>query len=302
MNTTQKRNLQAKAAGGYVTLQPIAKNKIAEVYYRRAMTQEMERMLESMFAEIKRAYTTIPMQNAKMSDAERYTRLRKILERLRRQYGSKLDKNAEKIIKKYMGKAADGILKSILKNMRTVYGPDYGIIDFDKRKYGRLLKARGTTNAELIKNTTSQIISNVTNITYDGVTTGQSWTAVEKDLRTQKRIAADRIKRIARDQTAKLNENLNEMSQRDAGIEFFEWMTANDERVSTGYGGHKQLDGKIYKWGDTAHYPIIDSYGHRGTPATRVNCRCSALPVVLRKDFVARQTAQGDWVITQGRL
>lgn len=301
MNNTQKRNLLAKAAGGYVTLQPIAKNKIAEVYYRRAMTQEMERMLESMVAEIKRAYTTIPIQNAKMSDAERYTRLRKILERLRKQYGDKIDKNAEKIIKKYMGKAADGVINSILRNLRVVYGNDY-TIRFDKRKYGRLLKVRGTTNAELIKNTTSQIISNVTNITYDGVTTGQSWTAVEKDLRTQKHIAADRIKRIARDQTAKLNENLNEMSQRDAGIEFFEWMTANDERVSTGYGGHKQLDGKIYKWGDTAHYPINDSYGHRGTPAQRVNCRCTALPVVLRKDFVARQTAQGDWIITKGRL
>ena len=125
MNTTQKRNLLAKAAGGYMTLQPIAKNKIAEVYYRRAMTQEMERMLESMVAEIKRAYTTIPMQNAKLSDAERYTRLRKILERLRKQYGDKIDKNAEKIIKKYMGKAADGVINSILRNLRVVYGNDY---------------------------------------------------------------------------------------------------------------------------------------------------------------------------------
>ena len=35
MNTTRKRNLQAKAAGGYVVLPEIGKNKIAEVYYRR---------------------------------------------------------------------------------------------------------------------------------------------------------------------------------------------------------------------------------------------------------------------------
>lgn len=301
MNTTQKRNLQAKAAGGYVTLKPIAKNKIAEVYYRRAMTQEMDRMLESMIAEIKRAYTTIPVQNAKLTDAERYNRLKKILERLRKQYGDKLDKNAEKIIKKYMGKATDGVTKSIIDSLRVVYGNEF-TINFDRRKYARLLRARGITNAELIKNATSQIISNVTNITYDGVTTGQSWKAVEQDLYKQRHIAADRIKRIARDQTAKLNENLNEMSQRDAGVEFFEWMTANDERVSTGKGGHKQLDGKIYKWGDTANYPVIDTYGNRGVPAQRVNCRCTALPVVLRKDYVARQTPQGDWIITKGRL
>ena len=271
MNTTQKRNLQAKAAGGYIVLPEISKNKIAEVYYRRAMTDEIERMLSSMFRAIERAYTTIPVQNAKMSDAERLTRLRRLLERLRRQYGAKLDKNAERIIKKYLNKAQSGISDSLLRNMRKIQGDGF-TINFDSRKYGRVLKIRAALNAELIKNTTSQIVSNVTNVVYDGVTTGQSWHRVEQDLRSQKRIAADRIKRIARDQTAKLNENLNEMAMRDAGVEFFEWSTARDERVSTGYGGHKQLDGKIYKWGDNANYPVIDTYGHRGVPGQRVNC------------------------------
>lgn len=301
MNTTKRRNLQAKAAGGYVVLPEISKNKIAEVYYRRAMTEEIERMLSSMFRAIERAYTTIPVQNAKLSDAERLARLRRLLERLRRQYGDKLDKNAEKIIKKYINQARKGVSDSILRNMRKIMGDKF-TVQSDSRKYGRMLKIREITNAELIRNTTSQIISNVTNVVYDGVTTGQSWHRVEKDLRTQKRIAADRIKRIARDQTAKLNENLNEMAMRDAGVEFFEWSTANDERVSTGYGGHKQLDGKIYKWGDNANYPVIDTYGHRGVPGQRVNCRCSALPVILQKDYQARQTSDGDWVITKGRL
>ena len=301
MNTTKRRNLQAKAAGGYIVLPEISKNKIAEVYYRRAMTDEIERMLSSMFRAIERAYTTIPVQNAKMSDAERLTRLRRLLERLRRQYGAKLDKNAERIIKKYLNKAQSGISDSLLRNMRKIMGDKF-TINFDSRKYGRVLKIRAALNAELIKNTTSQIVSNVTNVVYDGVTTGQSWHRVEQDLRSQKRIAADRIKRIARDQTAKLNENLNEMAMRDAGVEFFEWSTARDERVSTGYGGHKQLDGRIYKWGDDAHYPVIDTYGHRGTPGIRVNCRCTARPVLLQKDYQARQTADGDWVITKGRL
>lgn len=301
MNTTRKRNLQAKAAGGYVVLPEIGKNKIAEVYYRRAMTDEIERMLSSMFKAIERAYTTIPVQNARLTEAERLTRLRRILERLRRQYGAKLDKNAERIIKKYVKKAQSGVAEGILRNMRKIQGDGF-TISFDTRKYGRMLRIREITNAELIRNTTSQIVSNVTNVVYDGVTTGQSWHRVEKDLRAQKRIASDRIKRIARDQTAKLNENLNEMAMRDAGVEFFEWSTANDERVSTGYGGHKQLDGRIYKWGDDAHYPVIDTYGHRGVPGQRVNCRCTARPVLLQKDYQARQTADGDWVITKGRL
>lgn len=301
MNATQKTNLRAKAAGGYVVLPPITKNKIAEVYYRRAMTDEMERMLTAMFAAIKRAYTTIPVQNAKMSDAERLLRLRKIVDRLRKQYGDKLDKNAEKIIKEYIRRATKGAQSGIQKEIRKLFGENF-TVRFNSRQYGRILKIRAQLNAELIRNTTSQVISNVTNVTYDGVTTGQSWTAIEKDLRTQKRIAADRIKRIARDQTAKLNESLNETAMRDAGVEFFEWMTANDERVSTGFGGHKQLDGKIFKWGDNAHYPIIDTYGHRGVPGQRVNCRCTARGIILQRDYEAHRTAEGDWIITKGRI
>lgn len=301
MNTTKRRNLQAKAAGGYIVLPEISKNKIAEVYYRRAMTDEIERMLSSMFRAIERAYTTIPVQNARLTDAERLNRLRKILERLRKQYGAKLDKNAQKIIGEYIKKAKNGVHGSIQGNMRKILGPDFTVA-FDSRKYGRILKIVAQKNALLINTTAAQLVSNVTNIVYDGVTTGQSWRRVEQDLSKQRHIGADRIKGIARDQTAKLNENLNEMAMRDAGVEFFEWSTAHDERVSTGYGGHKQIDGKIYKWGDNAHYPVIDTYGNRGVPGQRVNCRCTARPVLLQKDYQARQTADGDWVITRGRL
>lgn len=301
MNTTRKRNLQAKAAGGYVVLPPIGKNKIAEVYYRRAMTEEAERMLSAMFAAIQRAYTTIPMQNAPLTQSMRLTRLRKILEELQKKYGEKFNRNARKIINQYIKKASTFAQGSILAQMRKLYGTEF-TINFDARKYAQALKIVAQRNALLINTTSAQLVSNVTNVTFDGVTTGQTWRRVEKDLLTQKHIAADRIKRIARDQTAKLNENLNEMAMRDAGVEFFEWATANDERVSTGFGGHKQLDGRIYKWGDSAHYPIVDTYGHRGVPGQRVNCRCTALPVILQRDYQARQTSDGDWIITKGRL
>lgn len=293
MNKTQKTNLRSKLAGGYVTLPQMPKNKHAEVYYRKALDQQMEKMLESMIGEIKRAYTTIPVQNAKMSDAERLVRLRRILKRLQTQYGKTLDKNVEKIIQKYLRLARDGA-QGYFNNNFTV--------QFNARQFARILKIAAQKNALLINTTATQVISNVTNITFDGVTTGLSWRQVETALRKQNHIAQDRIKRIARDQTAKLNENLNEMAMRDAGVEFFQWMTAHDERVSKGYGGHEQLNGKIYKWGDKENYPVIDTYGNRGVPGQRVNCRCTAIGVILQKDYEAHQTSDGDWIITKGRL
>lgn len=311
MNATQKQNRRAKAAGGYITLPPITKNRVAEAYYRKAMTEEMDRMITSMLAEIKRAYTTIPVQNARYTPNQRLTRLRKILERLRKQYGDKLDRNAERIIKKFMEQAYREAKRSTDAQMRRIYGDNF-TVNFNARKYGQMLKMVAQRNALLINTTATQVVSNVTNVTYDGVTTGQSWSAIDKSLRTQRHIAADRIKRIARDQTAKLNEALNEMAMRDAGVEFFEWSTANDERVSgekelrkgerPPTGSHVLLDGKIFKWGDNAHYPVIDSYGHQGVPGQRVNCRCTARPVILQKDYKAKRTAAGDWIITNGRL
>lgn len=311
MNATQKQNRRAKAAGGYITMPPITKNRIAEAYYRKAMTQEIESMLTAMMDEIKRAYTTIPMQNAPGPTGKTLRNLEQVIKTLTRQYGKKLNRNAERIIKEYLRKAGIGAQKSIINQMRKVYGDNF-TINFNARKYGQMLKMVAQRNALLINTTATQLISNVTNVTYDGVTTGQPWTAINKDLRTQHHIAADRIKRIARDQTAKLNEALNEMAMRDAGVEFFEWSTANDERVSgekelrqgkrPPEGSHVLLDGKIYKWGDTANYPVVDSYGHRGQPGQRVNCRCTALPVILQKDYKAKRTAAGDWIITNGRL
>ena len=119
------------------------------------------------------------------------------------------------------------------------------------------------------------------------MTTGGAWGSLENSLKTQTHISRDRIKRIARDQTAKTNQALNELEQIEAGVEYFKWTTAHDERVSTGYGGHKQLDGKIYKWGETERYPVIDSYGHKGLPSQRVNCRCDARAIFILEGYKA---------------
>ena len=64
------------------------------------------------------------------------------------------------------------------------------------------------------------------------------------------------------------------------GFEYYEWSTSNDERVSTGKGGHKQLNGRIYRY-DTPT-AIIDSYGNKGHCADRVNCRCVPIPIMLQ--------------------
>ncbi len=297
-----KTNARAKAAGGYRVMQPIIKNKAADVYYRRAIEAETDKMLTAIFAKLERVYTTVKVSNAATgANKPSVSNIMKLITYYKKVYLPKFLRNAEKIIDKFINLATRNAKRSITKSMRQLYGDDFAV-NWNGKDIDDILRLIIRRNVGLIENTTLQTLNNIENIVYDGVTTGQTWGAVAKDLSTQKHISSDRIKRIARDQTGKANEALNEAAQLSAGIEFFEWRTAEDERVSTGYGGHKQLDGKIYKWGDVEHYPIIDSYGHRGLPHERVNCRCTALAVILRKDYVAKQNSDGTWRIIKGRI
>ena len=283
-------------------MQPIIKNKAADVYYRRAIEAETDKMLTAIFAKLERVYTTVKVSNAATgANKPSVSNIMKLITYYKKVYLPKFLRNAEKIIDKFINLATRNAKRSITKSMRQLYGDDFAV-NWNGKDIDDILRLIIRRNVGLIENTTLQTLNNIENIVYDGVTTGQTWGTVAKDLSTQKHISSDRIKRIARDQTGKANEALNEAAQLSAGIEFFEWRTAEDERVSTGYGGHKQLDGKIYKWGDVEHYPIIDSYGHRGLPHERVNCRCTALAVILRKDYVAKQNSDGTWRIIKGRI
>ena len=295
-------NAKAKAAGGYEVMKPIIRNKHAEVFYRKAIEAEIDNMLSALITHLEKIYTTVRTDNAMPTGQKPSIRnVEKLIEFFKQEYAPKFYANSLKIVKKYLRLAVKTVKGSIAKSMRKLYGDNFKV-SFNKDDLEQITRLIVKENAGLIQNTASQTLNNVESIVYDGVTTGQNWREIAKDLSNQTNIAKNRIKRIARDQTAKTDEALNELSQRSAGIQFFEWRTAQDERVSEGYGGHKQLYGKIYKWGDVEHYPIIDSYDHRGLPAQRVNCRCTALAVILRRDYEAKQLPDGSYEIIKGRI
>lgn len=259
-------------------------------------------MLSALFASLEDVYTTVRMENAAPQGKKPTVR------------------NVEKLIAWYKGEYLGRfcampirlcknlyVLLSVVQNlplrgfMREMYGDSF-TLNFDSKEVEETIRLIIRRNVGLIQNTTLQTLNNVENIVYDGMTTGQRWETIAKDLKTQTHIAKDRIKRIARDQTAKANAAFNEQAQAAAGVKFFMWSTAHDERVSTGKGGHKQLDGKIYKWGDSEHYPVIDAYGHRGLPAERPNCRCIARSILVAPDYEAKRLSDGSYEIIKGRI
>lgn len=299
MTMTRKKaawyNARAKSLGGYATASAVNKNKSADIYYRDSADLLMLRFLEALERDLKRHYKAVYTQNAAPEDKKEnpVRSVSAVSLVLSLWKGKKLDlfaENAEQIVVRYVGKLSRLSKKNITTVLERFYGNKLSI-PYTGKKYNDILRLIIKRNVSLLRNTAEQTISNVENIVYDAMTTGQGWKDIEDALRTQTDIAANRIKRIARDQTAKATEAINVISQRAAGAEFFEWSTSKDERVSTGYGGHKQLDGKIYRYDEPERYPVIDSYGHRGLPAQRVNCRCTTLSVWIMDGYHAEWSA-----------
>ncbi|MCK5133216.1 MAG: hypothetical protein KAR40_13825 [Candidatus Sabulitectum sp.] len=96
------------------------------------------------------------------------------------------------------------------------------------------------------------------------------------------KVAGNRARTIARDQTGKIVGNLNEARQGQLGIKSYTWQTSEDERVvgtpggefpdgNDVHGNHFDRNGKEFLWSQ----PPFD--GHPGEP---INCRCIAIPVI----------------------
>ena len=298
MSILQRNNL-AKAKGAFTALTTLNKNKAAEVFYRKAVEEELNKFNAALIREIEKVYTPIFVENAKYSTGltgrkpSRAT-ISFILGRFRGRNSVILTKNLKKIVGKFIRKATKEARKTLSDSLKQEFGKSFRL-QWTEQDYDETLKAMVARNVALIKNVSDQTISNVENIVYDAMTTGQGWKEIKDSLSHQQEISDRRIKTIARDQTAKTNAALNYLEQQSAGVEYFRWKTAGDERVSTGKGGHKQLDGKIYRWGDEKNYPEIDSYGNRGLPSQRVNCRCVAQAVFLEEGWQMKQNPDGSY-------
>lgn len=93
--------------------------------------------------------------------------------------------------------------------------------------------------------------------------------ALAEKLQEQFGATESKAKLIARDQTLKLNGNLSQIRQTNAGIEEYIWTTSGDERVRD---SHEANEGKRFRW----DVPPVET----GHPGQDYQCRCTPYPVI----------------------
>lgn len=129
------------------------------------------------------------------------------------------------------------------------------------------------TNVDLITSIPKQYLQDVEGLVQRGLKSGRSVRDIQKELTARYKGALrnkprNRAELIARDQTMKLNGDLNHLRQTNLGIEKYTWRTSQDERVRP---SHAVLDGRVFKWSDP---PDV------GHPGEDFQCRCTAEPVI----------------------
>jgi len=86
-------------------------------------------------------------------------------------------------------------------------------------------------------------------------------------------VSDKRAELIARDQTLKLNGQINRARQQQVGITEYIWSTSNDERVRQ---MHAELDGTRQSWDN----PPEVAPGRHEHPGGDYQCRCAAIPIM----------------------
>jgi SPP1 gp7 family putative phage head morphogenesis protein len=182
--------------------------------------------------------------------------------------------------KLYSDKVARKFITASNTSNRRKSERSFGInIYADNQHLNDYLQASIADNVNLITSIPDQYLTQVESIVLTNVRAGRLPSSIAKLLRNQYDITDRRAKMIARDQTAKVNGDLNRLRQTSAGFKYFQWMDSDDERVRDRHAylaEHVTTYGKgIYRWDN----PPLSDKGVPIIPGSDYQCRCIARPI-----------------------
>lgn len=148
---------------------------------------------------------------------------------------------------------------------------DYYLGDF----YREALDDWVEENVNLIKTIPADTLGKMKEIVKDGYKNGRTTTKMVKQIQREYGISKRHATLITTDQIAKLNSDIQQTQQQDAGIDEYIWYTVGDGKVRD---SHKRLNGKKFKWSN----PPATEKGRRCNPGKDYRCRCIGRPVFNR--------------------
>lgn len=129
-----------------------------------------------------------------------------------------------------------------------------------------MLKSWTRENISLIKGVNDEQIKKIERLLSSGGRQGLGPGVLRTEIKKIMDSSVSRATLIARDQSLKLNGQIDRVKQTGAGVDSYIWRTSRDERVRP---KHQSREGNRYRWDDPPE---------GGHPGQAINCRCSAEP------------------------
>ena len=249
-----------------VRLRPIYPTLRAE----QAYLKELRRMLKGLAAEVNRS--VLPA----LSSYRQHTRDAQIQDWegwfiSLRQAKRTLVNAAKELANKIFGLESERHTDEFHKVAREALGIDISAI-VRSEELSEYLADHASRNAGLITSLADETVKGVETLVLNAKLNGTTAKQLKEQLKNKFGIADKRARLIARDQTAKLTSDLNQLRQQQVGITEYVWRTSRDERVRP---RHSSLDGEVYAWGKPTG-------AEEGLPPGKpIQCRCTAQAVVI---------------------
>ena len=269
---------------------PLEYNAATATRYTREVNKLVNRMAKDYDTELKNLYTSDAskeyfVEDAAMDAGSIASQSRIITDKLNKKW-AKIFKDDGKDIAKLMLGGVDKVSKSALtislKELSGGLNINAGQVTKDVKE---VVKSSFNANVKLITSIQDQYSNQIIGAVDRSIMTGgglqELIPAIDFALKDQKRIAKNRSKNIALDQTRKAYNSINKARMESAGINKFEWLHSGGGRDPRSH--HKLrwpsgLNGGIFSFDDL---PIIDEKtGERGIPGQAINCKCRMKPVI----------------------
>ena len=216
-----------------------------------------------------------------------------------------IDERSKKIAEAWVAAIDVGNYEKTMAMLRKSLGVDItGILEDPEIK--ETLDAMRIEAANLIVTIPEKLLDDVAlriYQNYQGTPMPEDRT-LQQQLREEFKISRNRARVIARDQTAKMNANLNQIRQQRIGIDVYIWRTMRDSRVvgkpgglypkgNEAHGNHYLMEGLYCKYSDPSVFSTdgktwrkrTDKMSNRA-PGQDIQCRCFAEPVIIYENII----------------
>lgn len=278
------RELIEKLNEGKVTrdrkAQPIKPAKAAEVWYRKqllAVVAQLKEAAISAFSDSKFADEITPEEqiilNRKLSTAT--DRMRAI----------NIDQLAMQISRSFVSRGFRINEKRASDEYQSIFGVDVARLAAGDT-ISQQVEVSLVENVNLIKSIQNDFINDIGKHIRDRLYAGERSTGLIQLIHERGDVTINRAKFIARDQTAKLNADLNEARNKDLGIDLYIWGGTGDARERD---SHSVMNGMLCKYSDPTVYS--DDMGKTWKKRKRIGgvelhpgkdyqCRCVSRPYI----------------------